>query len=54
MPKRSCAACGKEKDIEGGRICESGHFICKACVWETAGVFSNERKICPVCKTRLS
>lgn len=25
--------------IEGGNLCESGHFVCKTCVRATAGVF---------------
>ena len=54
MAKRSCAKCGKEKDVEGARICEKGHFICKSCVWETSGLLSGERKVCPLDKTRLS
>jgi len=53
MPKRICAKCGKEKEISGGKVCEKGHFICKSCVWETAGFFSNERRICPLCSKRL-
>lgn len=28
MPKRRCDACGKEKDVSGGKTCENGHFIC--------------------------
>lgn len=54
MSKRNCAKCGKDKEVEGGRICEKGHFICKSCVWETAGFLSDERKRCPLCKTKLN
>ena len=54
MAKRICATCGREKDVEGGKICETGHFVCKACVWSTAGIFSSERKQCPLCKKRLA
>jgi len=34
MPRRTCDACGKEKDVSGGKTCERGHFICKDCVWK--------------------
>ena len=54
MPKRSCAKCGKEQDLKGGRVCEKGHFICRPCVWETSGLLSSERKVCPLDNTRLS
>jgi hypothetical protein len=54
MPKRNCAACGENKDVEGGKICETGHFVCKKCFWATSGVFSSPSKQCPVCKKHLS
>jgi hypothetical protein len=50
---RVCAKCGKEKYVEGGKICEKGHFICKKCVWEVAGFFTPERRNCPMCKRKL-
>lgn len=54
MAKRSCANCGKDKDIEGGRICEKGHFICKTCVNKDSDFFFSRPKTkCPVCGTKL-
>lgn len=54
MNKRVCDKCGETKELEGGRTCETGHFICKHCVWETKGVFSgSDRKTCPICKKPL-
>jgi len=54
VPKRTCDCCGKEKDVEGGRTCEAGHFVCKACVWENAGFFGpGPRKHCPLDKKKL-
>lgn len=47
MPKRICSACGKEKDVRGGKECENGHFICKQCVW------SGLSKECPLCGKHL-
>jgi hypothetical protein len=26
MPKRKCAACGKEKEVRGGKVCSNGHL----------------------------
>jgi hypothetical protein len=26
MPKRKCDACGKEKDVRGGKVCSNGHL----------------------------
>ena len=31
MPERVCDSCGKKKDVGGGKTCENGHFLCKAC-----------------------
>jgi hypothetical protein len=53
MSKRTCDKCGKEKDVNGGKTCEKGHFICKSCVRETAGIFSSERSSCPLCHKKL-
>ena len=53
MAKRVCDKCGQNKDVSGGKTCERGHFICKKCVWETAGVLSGPRKQCPLCKKPL-
>jgi len=30
MSKRKCDACGKEKDVKGGKTCENGHFYVQA------------------------
>ena len=51
--KRACAKCGKEKELEGGKVCEKGHFVCKACVGHD-GFLSSASTKCPVCKTKLS
>jgi rubrerythrin len=51
MAKRVCDACGKSKDISEGKTCENGHFICKSCRY--TGVWANDRKDCPLCKTKL-
>ena len=53
MSKRTCDKCGKEKAVDGARTCARGHFICKRCVWEPAGFFSDARSKCPLCKDRL-
>jgi len=53
MPRRTCDSCGKEKDVKGGKTCEKGHFICKDCVWKTAGFLSGPRKTCPLCEKPL-
>lgn len=55
MARRICAKCGKEKDVEGGRVCEKGHFICRSCVWEGSGLlFTFEKRTCPLCKKPLT
>jgi len=41
MPRRTCDACGKEKDVYGGKVCEKGHFICSSCAYG--------RSTCPLC-----
>jgi hypothetical protein len=46
MAKRKCDKCQKEKDMEGGKICERGHFFCRGCQYE----FTK----CPVDRTKLS
>jgi len=53
MPRRKCDACGKEKDVSGGKTCENGHFICADCVYD-AGFFGPTRTTCPLCGKRLS
>ena len=47
--KRICAACGKERDIRGGKTCENGHFICRECLWKGGGILSGPLKQCPIC-----
>jgi len=54
MPKRICDACGKEKDVEGGKTCSNGHFICYDCVHSTEGLFfGSPMDTCPICKQPL-
>jgi transposase-like protein len=45
MAKRTCAQCGKEKDVYGGKICSKDHFICQDC--------ARYRSDCPLCKSKL-
>jgi len=47
MPKRICDACGKEKDVYGGKTCTKGHFICRGCY------MSRGSTKCPLCSTEL-
>lgn len=55
MPTRACAACGEKKEIEGGMICERGHFICRACSGKSKGIiFDHTLSRCPVCKSKLT
>lgn len=55
MSKRSCASCGKEKELKGGRVCEKGHFVCRECVYKGSDfLFTHEKSKCPICKTKLS
>ena len=54
MAKRTCVKCGKEKELEGGKICEKGHFVCSSCK-SGYGFFGNaDLSKCPVCKTKLT
>lgn len=54
MPKRICASCGKEKDVQGGKTCDNNHFICRDCVWSAPALLGpGERKSCPLCKKLL-
>jgi hypothetical protein len=55
MSQRNCAECGKAKDVSGGKECESGHFICKECLWKgtMGGGFGDAKKYCPLCKKPL-
>jgi hypothetical protein len=46
MAKRTCDACGSEKDVSGGKTCERGHFICRSCL--DLGFFGGTRKKCPL------
>lgn len=53
MSKRICDACGEEKDVEGGKTCEKGHYICKSCS-HNHGLFGPSSKTaCPLCKKPL-
>ena len=51
MAERICDSCGKKKQLEGGKTCEKGHFVCYSC--RNVGVFSSGRATCPICKTKL-
>jgi hypothetical protein len=53
MLKRTCAACGKEKEIKSGAICEKGHFICYFCKYIKGFLSDTKRTKCPVCDTSL-
>ncbi len=55
MSKRVCDACGKEKDVSGGKTCEKGHFICQDCLWKgtAGGLLGGPAKTCPLCKKPL-
>lgn len=54
MPKRTCAVCGKEKDVSGAKVCEKGHFVCYRCVHASDTLLSTSGKSkCPLCKTKL-
>jgi len=52
MAQRTCDACGKMKDIGGGRTCVNSHFICKDCVYSGV-IFVSDKKSCPICKKPL-
>jgi len=47
MSRRICDSCGKEKDLSGGKTCQSGHFICRDCVY--SGFFNPSKSSCPIC-----
>ncbi|MDI6847006.1 MAG: hypothetical protein QMD23_02600 [Candidatus Bathyarchaeia archaeon] len=47
MGKRTCANCGKEKDVSGGKECQNGHFICRECAG--GGFLVPSRRECPLC-----
>jgi len=46
MPRRICDACGKEREVRGGKVCSKGHFICSSCIG--GGLFGG-RTTCPLC-----
>ena len=46
MAKRICAKCGKEHDVQGGKTCEKGHFICKYCAYD--------HHHCPLCGKKMA
>lgn len=49
---RICDACGKKKSVEGGKVCEHGHFICKEDLYSGV-IFISVLKQCPLDATRL-
>lgn len=56
MPKRICDACGKERDVRGGKVCSNGHFICADCVYGSGvlqQLFGPTRTSCPLCNKAL-
>ncbi len=53
MGQRTCDNCGEAKDLKDGKTCENGHFVCKHCVWKSAGFFSGPMKYCPLCEKAL-
>jgi hypothetical protein len=55
MPKRVCDVCGKNKEVNGGKTCEKGHFICQNCLYKGTGggLFGGALKTCPLCKRVL-
>lgn len=53
MAKRICDVCGKEKDVDGGKTCEKGHFICKSCSYEHGLLGPSAKKYCPLDKKPL-
>lgn len=53
MPKRTCDACGKEKDVSGGATCSTGHFICSSCKYIKGFISDTKRTQCPICKQAL-
>ena len=54
MATRTCDYKGHVRDLSGGRVCESGHFICKECVWGgPRRVLGGGMQTCPLCRKRL-
>ncbi len=49
---RICDACGKERKLEYGKTCSTGHFICSYCRGDTS-ILSTPKKSCPICKKDL-
>jgi hypothetical protein len=52
MSQRTCDACGKERDVSGGKTCAKAHFICRDCVYSGIVIIS-EKAYCPLCKKPL-
>jgi len=54
MPKRTCAKCGRDKEIRNGVTCENGHFVCSSCK-SGQGVLGGSVTLtkCPLCGKRL-
>ncbi len=53
MGERTCDSCGKKENLEGGKTCERGHFICNSCITKPIGIFSGSMRQCPLCKKEL-
>jgi hypothetical protein len=52
MAERICDVDGRKESLEGGKTCESGHFICKKHVYSGV-ILIDEKKRCPICKKPL-
>ena len=53
MGERICDVCGRKKTVEGGKVCERSHFICRDCIYSGRFLFVSARKQCPLDQTRL-
>ena len=51
MSRRKCDACGKDKEVRGGKVCSNGHFICSSCI---GSGFLGGRTTCPLCGKPLN
>ncbi len=54
MARRICDICGKDKDVQGGKVCEKGHFVCSQCVHGSGlQLLGPSRTACPICGKKL-
>jgi hypothetical protein len=55
LATRVCAVCGETKDVEGGMMCEKGHFICWSCSGKGKGIFLDYTiSRCPIDNTKVT